>query len=294
MPVSAWIVRTARARVRRPSTRPGDHARDVAAARVPQKPEGGWSLPSPWSPDPPGLCDRRRRGEKSVEPLLFSTKRPYSAGETLVLYQYRSISRKVLGASWLFRPLPLRERVGRRVAPVSSTLRTRRLVVPSPPLPNPLPRGEREPEVPSTKGVIASENEPNCQRTLLTQGHRRLSSSGLGNGRSRPARRREGRLLAGSGWVGLRGLRGADRRNQGCFNFHGSNERAVAASLATGHLFQFPWDHETAVAARSARVFRPRRSADRTSPGHAPTIGDWETRGRRGRAGQETLPEPVQ
>src|SRR5208337_3105104 len=48
-------------------------------------------------------------------------------------------SRKVLGASWLFRHLPLRERVGRRVAPVSSTLRTRRLVVPSPPLPNPLP-----------------------------------------------------------------------------------------------------------------------------------------------------------
>jgi hypothetical protein len=127
---------------------------------------------------------------------------------------------------------------------------------------------------------IEIENEPNCQRTLLTQRHRRLGSSGLGNGRSRSARR-EGRLLAGSGWVGLRGLRGAGRRNQDCFNFHGSNERAVAASLArplaTGHLFQFPWDHETAVAARSARVSRPRRSADRTSPGHAPTIGDWET-----------------
>jgi|GEM_PF-5079551 len=44
---------------------------------------------------------------------------------------------------------------GRGVAPVSSTLRTRRFVVPSPPLPNPLPQGEREPEVPSTKGVIA-------------------------------------------------------------------------------------------------------------------------------------------
>jgi hypothetical protein len=27
--------------------------------------------------------------------------------------------------------------------------------------------------------------------------------------------------------------------------------------LDTGHLFQFPWDHETAVAARSARVSRP-------------------------------------
>ena len=61
-----------------------------------------------------------------------------------------------MGGSWLFRPLPLRERVGRGVAPVSSTLRTRRLVVPSPPHPNPLPRGEREPEVPSTKGVIAT------------------------------------------------------------------------------------------------------------------------------------------
>ena len=42
-----------------------------------------------------------------------------------------------------------------------------------------------------------------------------------------------------------------------------------------------------------ARVSRPRCSADRRSPGDAPTIGDWETRGRRGRAGrQETLPEP--
>src|SRR5271157_2362643 len=57
---------------------------------------------------------------------------------------------------WLFRPLPLRERVGRGVAAVSSTLRRRRLVVPSPPHPNPLPQGEREPEVPSAKGVIAT------------------------------------------------------------------------------------------------------------------------------------------
>src|SRR5271157_6369156 len=45
---------------------------------------------------------------------------------------------------------------GEGVAPVSSTLRTRRLVVPSPPHPNPLPQGEREPEVPSAKGVIAN------------------------------------------------------------------------------------------------------------------------------------------
>ena len=29
-------------------------------------------------------------------------------------------------------------------------------------------------------------------------------------------------------------------------------------------------------------------------PGDAPTVGDWETVGRRGRAGQETLPEPAQ
>src|SRR5208337_3447394 len=61
-----------------------------------------------------------------------------------------------MASRWLFRPLPLRERVGRGVAPVSSTLRTRRLVVPSPPHPDPLPRGEREPEVLSTKGVIAN------------------------------------------------------------------------------------------------------------------------------------------
>jgi len=39
---------------------------------------------------------------------------------------------------------------------------------------------------------------------------------------------------------------------------------------------------------RSARVSRPRRSADRGSPGDAPTVGDG---GRRGRAGQETVPE---
>ncbi len=41
---------------------------------------------------------------------------------------------------------------------------------------------------------------------------------------------------------------------------------------------------------RSARVSRPRRSTDRRSPGDAPTAGDG---GRRGRAGQETLPEPA-
>ncbi len=48
---------------------------------------------------------------------------------------------------------------------------------------------------------------------------------------------------------------------------------------------------------RSAVVSRPRRSADRRSPGDAPTGGDWETWGRRGRGEvtrrQETLPEPA-
>ncbi len=38
---------------------------------------------------------------------------------------------------------------------IHSTLRTRRLVAPSPPHPSPLPRGEREPEVPSAQRVIA-------------------------------------------------------------------------------------------------------------------------------------------
>ncbi len=38
---------------------------------------------------------------------------------------------------------------------------------------------------------------------------------------------------------------------------------------------------------RSARVSRPRRFADRRSPGDASPAGDWETVGRRGRAGQE-------
>ena len=36
---------------------------------------------------------------------------------------------------------------------------------------------------------------------------------------------------------------------------------------------------------RSARVSRPRRSANRRSPGDAPTVGDWESRGRRGAPG---------
>src|SRR5271157_55539 len=38
----------------------------------------------------------------------------------------------------------------------------------------------------------------------------------------------------------------------------------------------------------SARASQPRRSADLRPPGDAPTVGDWETSGRRGRAGQET------
>src|SRR5271166_6660239 len=61
-----------------------------------------------------------------------------------------------MASNSLFRPLPLRERGGRVVAPVSSALRIRRLAVPSPPHPNPLPRGEREPEVPSAMSVIAN------------------------------------------------------------------------------------------------------------------------------------------
>src|SRR5271157_3768080 len=44
---------------------------------------------------------------------------------------------------------------------------------------------------------------------------------------------------------------------------------------------------------RSARVSRPRRLTDRRSPGHAPTVGDWETSACRGRAGQEALAEPA-
>ena len=43
---------------------------------------------------------------------------------------------------------------------------------------------------------------------------------------------------------------------------------------------------------RSARVSRRRRTADRKSPDNAPRVGDWETCGRGGRAGHETLPEP--
>src|SRR5208337_3154666 len=44
---------------------------------------------------------------------------------------------------------------------------------------------------------------------------------------------------------------------------------------------------------RLARVSRPRRSADRRSPGDAPTVGDWGICGRRGRRVRRPLPEPA-
>ena len=39
---------------------------------------------------------------------------------------------------------------------------------------------------------------------------------------------------------------------------------------------------------RSARVSWTRHSAERRSPRDAPTVGGWESCGRRGRGGQET------
>src|SRR5271157_5518706 len=83
-----------------------------------------------------------------------------------------------MASSWLFRPLPLRERVGRGVARVSSTLRTRRLVVPSPPPhPNPLPQGEREPEVAPAKRVIAN-STVSGQNLVGSHGGRRHAGVG--------------------------------------------------------------------------------------------------------------------
>ena len=41
---------------------------------------------------------------------------------------------------------------------------------------------------------------------------------------------------------------------------------------------------------RSARVSWTRHSAERGSPRHAPTVGGWESCGRRGRGAQETTP----
>src|SRR5436305_14652101 len=55
-----------------------------------------------------------------------------------------------MGGQSFIRPLPLRERVGRGVITLP---RTRRLVEPCPPLPGPLPQGEREPEIASTQRV---------------------------------------------------------------------------------------------------------------------------------------------
>ena len=43
---------------------------------------------------------------------------------------------------------------------------------------------------------------------------------------------------------------------------------------------------------RSARASRPRRWANRGSPGDALTVEDWQTCGLRGRAGSEALPGP--
>src|SRR5271157_4261978 len=40
--------------------------------------------------------------------------------------------------------------------------------------------------------------------------------------------------------------------------------------------------------AGSGKVSRPRRSADGRFPGDAPTVGNWKTHGRRGRAGHKT------
>src|SRR5208337_3739119 len=56
-----------------------------------------------------------------------------------------------MGGSWLIHPLPLRER-GRTSQLDPSDKAVGRA---QPPHPNPLPQGEREPEVPSTKGVTA-------------------------------------------------------------------------------------------------------------------------------------------
>src|SRR5271157_688761 len=82
-----------------------------------------------------------------------------------------------MASSWLFRPLPLRERVGRGVARVSSTLPTRRLVVPSPPHPNPLPQGEREPEVAPAKRIIAN-STVSGQNLVGSHGDRRHAGVG--------------------------------------------------------------------------------------------------------------------
>src|SRR5271157_6242783 len=60
-----------------------------------------------------------------------------------------------MGCSWLVHPLPLRERVGRGVAPASSTLRTRRLVVPSPLTPTLSRKGRGSRKSLRSKGVTA-------------------------------------------------------------------------------------------------------------------------------------------
>ena len=57
----------------------------------------------------------------------------------------------------------------------------------------------------------------------------------------------------------------------------------AAAKLRLTHVF-FPLGF---IALVRAVVSRPRRSADRRFPGDAPTVGGWESCGRRGRGGQE-------
>src|SRR5208337_5530064 len=52
------------------------------ACPVPVKSRSCTSWFGRWSPDPPGLCDRRRCAEKTAQSLLFASKRPCSTAES--------------------------------------------------------------------------------------------------------------------------------------------------------------------------------------------------------------------
>src|SRR5208337_1045086 len=99
-----------------------------------------------------------------------------------------------MGCSWLVHPLPLRERVGRGVAPASSTLRTRRLVVPSPSpgLRPPSPAGEGfSPFSPGRRcRAAADEGETPVLPTTLTRPSATLLPPGEGAAQRRMREKR--------------------------------------------------------------------------------------------------------
>jgi len=101
------------------------------------------------------------------------------------------------------------------------------------------------------------------------------------------------RSISRSSWTFRLTKRASERRRlAGSFPTRRYVSPRAMASASPGHASRTIFQSRRA----SARSLRSSASTARLrrvrSPGHAPTAGDWETCGRTGRAGQETLPEP--